>query len=121
MLVMMSMFGQDTVHAKVVKDRNYYESKGTEQLVVGGIFFVSGVTVLVVASAGNVDLDVLPVLVIGGAAASIAGVALLISSVKSKKKAKTMDAYFRMETAPIVRHRSFGHQYFPALTLDIRL
>jgi hypothetical protein len=114
------LLGQDTTQS-VVRDKHYYQSKGSEQLVMGSILLAGGATALIVASAGNTDFNELPILVIAGSLAAIGGVTLLVCSLKSKKKAKSLTAYFKIETAPSVRQYSFAHRSFPALTLNIRL
>ena len=116
-----STFSQDITHPPVIKDKQYYQSKSSEQLVIGSILFVGGISAIAIASAGNVDLSDLPILIITGGAATVGGIAVLISSVKSRKKARAMNAFFKMETAPVVRQCSVRRQYFPSLTVNIRM
>src|SRR4030095_8759192 len=111
MLMMTSILGQDTAHV-VVKDKHYYQSKSTVQLVVGSILFAGGVTMLVYVSEGNVDLDEAALLAVAGTVVTIAGVVVLIGSIKSKKKAKSISAYFKMERAPVVKQCSLGTNTF---------
>jgi len=114
-------FSQETNHQTPIRDKQYYQSKGGQQLAEGSILLGGGIAALAIASGGHTDMDGLPFLVITGVAATLRGICLVISSAKSKKKARSMNAFLKMETAPIARQYALGRQYFPSLTVEIGL
>ena len=116
-----STFSQETNHQTAVKDKEYYQSKGSQQLVSGSMLLGGGIIAITILSAGNPDFGVLPPLAITAVAGTVGGVWLLISSAQNKKKARSMNAFLKLETAPVPRQYCLGRQYFPSLTVEIRL
>ena len=122
MSISTSTFSQETNHQTAVKDKEYYQSKGSQQLVSGSMLLGGGIIAIAILSAGNSDFGVLPPLSITAVAGTVGGVCLLMSSAQNKKKARSMNAFLnQLETAPVPRQYSLGRQYFQSLAIEIGL
>ena len=80
-----------------------------------------GIIAIAILSAGNSDFGVLPPLSITAVAGTVGGVCLLMSSAQNKKKARSMNAFLKLETAPVLRQYSLGRQNFSSLAIEIGL
>ena len=111
-------FGQDTT-SKIQPISDEYLQKRHSQRVTGFIFLGIGVTTLAVISRGQTDLNVLPVLAVGGIAATVISIPLFISAGKNKRKAASLTV--KKEKALIPRYGGITQKSFPALTLKFNL
>jgi len=113
---------QETNNLTPVNDKEYYQSKASQQLVSGSMLLGGGIIAIAILSAGNSDFGVLPPLSITAVAGTVGGVCLLMSSAQNKKKARSMNAFLnQLETAPVPRQYSLGRQYFQSLAIEIGL
>jgi len=110
-----STFSQERNDHPAIKDKHYYQSLGSDQLVTGFMLLAAGITGIHIANAKGNDLSATPAFVTK--AAIVGGAILIISSANSKKKARTMNAFLKMETVPVLKQCSIDCQYFPSLCL----
>jgi hypothetical protein len=111
-------FGQDST-SKTQPTPDEYQQKSRSQKVAGFIFLGVGITTLAVISRGQTDFDVLPVLALGGVAATVASIPLFFSAAKNKRKAMSLTV--KKEKAFIPRYGGITQKSFPALTLKLNL
>jgi hypothetical protein len=121
MIIVTSVFGQETNPLPVVKNKQYYRSKSSGQLVAGSILLGVGITTLGIASTGNVDFDTLGLLVVLGGISAIVSIPLLIASARNKGKSKRANAFFKMESIPVIYQHSFALHSYPAASIRINL
>lgn len=111
-------FGQDST-SKTQPTSAEYLQKSRSQKVAGFIFLGIGVTTLTVISKGQTDFDVLPVLAVGGVAATVISIPLFISAGKNKRKAMSLTV--KKEKTFIPCYGGVAQKSFPALTLKLNL
>jgi len=97
----------------------YYLQKSKSQKTVGFILLGVGATTLAILSKGETDFDVLPVLAIGGLAATVISVPLFISAGKNKRKAMSLS--MKKEKAFFPHGGSFAQKSFPAVSIRLNL
>ena len=110
---------QTTTDAPLTKAAYMQKSKGMR--TSGFIFLGIGVCCAAIAAPGNVSLDVLPFLAVGGAISALVSIPMFISAAKYKRKAMNASAYFKMEQAPKLQGSNFTTKPVPSLTLKIGL
>jgi hypothetical protein len=97
----------------------YYLQKSKSQKIAGFILLGVGVTTLAILSKGETDFDVLPVLAIGGLAATVISVPLFISAGKNKRKAISLSV--KKEKTFLLRNGGFTQRSFPALSVKFNV
>ena len=112
-------FCQQTTAPTLTKAEYLQKSKG--QKTAAWILLGVGVACAAIAAPGNVSLNSLPVLIIGGGAAAIGSIPLFIASAKNKKRASNISASFRIETRSSVQQYSINRIPYPALTVRFSL
>ncbi len=112
-------FSQQTTETATVKTDYLQKSKG--QKTAAWICLGIGVACLVSVAPGDVTFDILPVLVIGGGALMVSSIPLFIAASRNKRKSKTTSAFFKMETAPVMRQSGTFSRSFPAVSVKISL
>jgi hypothetical protein len=98
-----------------------YLAKSKSQRIVGWVFLGAGATALAIASKGNVDFDILPVLVIGGGIAVLTSIPLFIGAAKNKRKARNASAFLKIQSLEAIQHTFVAGTYYPAVSLKINL
>ena len=112
-------FCQQTTVPPLTKAEYLQKSKG--QKTAAWILLGVGVTCAAIAAPGNVSLNSLLVLIIGGGAAAIGSIPLFIASAKNKRKAIAATTFFKMETVPVIQQNSFVKHSFPVVSIKIHL
>ena len=114
-----NLFSQPTTTPPLTKAD--YLKKSKSQKTTGWILMGIGATCIGIAAPGNISLNTVPVLVIGGGAAVLGGVFSFLSAAKNKRRADKMTASFKMETGTLVQQFSIGRTAFPAISVRISL
>ena len=110
---------QETVKTPMTKADYLQRSKS--QKSTGWVLLGVGAVCIGVAAPGNVSLDVLPILVVGGGAAIIGSVFSFMSSAKNKRKANSMSASFKIETRAEMQQYSIARVPYPAISVKFHL
>ena len=111
-------FGQQTNSSPSLTKQDYLQ-KSKNQKTAAWILLGAGATCLAIAAPGNVSLDIVPVLVIGGGGMVVGSIPLFIASGKNKKKA--MSVSFNNETVPQLQKSIFVKHRVSSLSLKINL
>ncbi len=112
-------FSQQTDTVKIMT-RKDYRARSNGQKITGFVLLGAGVTCLGIASGGNAEFDSLPVLVIGGALATLTSIPLFIAAGRNKRKARNAVAGLKLESAPSIQNNFVLHSY-PAISVKINL
>ena len=113
-------FSQQTLQS-IPSVKTDYLQKSKHQKTAAWILLGSGVTVFAIAAPGNVSFDVLGTLVVVGSLSTLGSIPLFIASARNKRKARAATAFFKKETAPVIRQSSFVQNSFPVLSVKINL
>lgn len=119
LLLSAATFCQQTTAPPLTKAEYLQKSKG--QKTAAWILLGVGVTCAAIAAPGNVSLNSLPVLIIGGGGAAIGSIPLFIASSRNKRKAMNATAFFKMEATQVVQQTNFVSRGYPALVIKIDL
>lgn len=114
-------FSQQTTNNAAPATKSDYLQKSKSQKTTGWILLGVGVTCIGIAAPGNVSLNTVPILVIGGGAAVLGSVFSFLSASKNKKRADKMTASFKMETRSSAQHFSIGRTTYPAISVRVSL
>jgi hypothetical protein len=98
-----------------------YLKKSKGQKTAGFIFLGIGATCIAIAAPGETSFDLLPVLVIGGAASVITSIPLFLAAGKNKRKANAMSAGIRIETQPVMQNGTTVRTPYPAVSIRLAL
>ena len=98
---------------------DYYLQKSKSQKITGFILLGIGVTTLALLSKGETDFDILPVLAIGGIAATVVSIPLFISAGKNKRKGMSLSV--KEEKSLLLRNGNFTQKPFPAISVRLNL
>lgn len=96
-----------------------YLKKSKNQKTAAWICLGSGAVLFAIATPGEVSLDILPVLVIGGGALVAGSIPLFIASGKNKRKA--MNISFKIQRSPQLLQSGLSYQNIPAVSIKIGL
>jgi len=111
-------FGQPKQSAPQLTKQDYLQ-KSKSQKTGGFIFLGVAATCAAIAAPGNISLDFLPVLVIGGLASAIISIPLFISAKKNKKRAMNITLIDQRDIhSPII---SLMHKPIPSLSISLSL
>ena len=110
-------FSQATRKDPLTSD--YYLQKSKSQKTRGVVLLGIGVTTLALLSKGETDFDILPVLAIGGIAATVVSIPVLISASINKRKAMSLSV--KEEKALLLSKGSFTQRSFPAISVRLNL
>ncbi len=96
-----------------------YLKKSRGQKTAAWILLGSGATLLAIAAPGEVSFDILPVLVIGGTAATLGSIPLFIASGRNKRKAMRVSSHFEIQKKPVLAQTGLKYQSSPAVSIKI--
>lgn len=116
--VVVTSFSQQTEPSPVLTKQDYLQ-KSKSQRTSAFILLGTGAALLAIAAPGNVSLDILPVLVIGGGAAIVGSIPLFIAAGKNKKKAMNMS--FRFQEIQLPHSSGLAEKKIPSLSLNLSL
>ena len=71
--------------------------------------------------AGSSEMNTGNALAITGGALALSSIPFFIASSKNKRRAMNATTSFKMETAPVIQHKSFVSRSYPALIVKINL
>lgn len=109
--------GQETTSEKSSKD---YKKEGNTELIIGSVLVAGSVLVLANAAQGDVKLDSLPMVIVGGALLMGGGIAILSSSGNSFKKARELSANLDYKPMEIQRFSSRQMAGVPVVSIRIK-
>lgn len=118
LLLTISSFGQQTNPSQTLTKQDYLK-KSKNQKTAAWICLGSGAVLFAIATPGEVSLDILPALVIGGGVLVAGSVPLFIASGKNKRKA--MNISFKIQRSPLLQQSSLFYQNIPAVSIKIGL
>lgn len=113
-----SSFSQQTNPSQTLTKQDYLK-KSKNQKTAAWICLGSGAVLFAIATPGEVSLDILPVLVIGGGVLVAGSIPLFIASGKNKRKA--MNISFKIQRSPLLQQSSLAYQNIPAVSIKIGL
>jgi hypothetical protein len=111
----------DTSAKVTLTPAEQYLQTSKQQKTTAFIFLGLGVGCLAIAAPGNVSFNTLPVLVIGGAAATIASIPLFIASAKNKRKARQLTASLKNEKLHLAFAKEVYSKKYLALSFKLAL
>ena len=109
--------GQKTTSQKSSKD---YKKEGNTELIIGSVLVAGSVLVLANAAQGDVKLNSLPMVIVGGALLMGGGIAILSSSGNSFKKARELSANLDYKPMEIQRFSSRQMAGVPVVSIRIK-
>ena len=121
-IVASNSFGQDS--AGVSSASIDYVQKSKHQKTAAWIMLGGGLALAVTGvavSASNWESSAGDVLLVIGGASMIGSIPFFIASGKNKKKARSMSAGLKMETAPSIQRASVINRSYPAVAVNLRL
>ena len=103
-----------------------YLQKSKNHKTAGWILLGGGSALLItgIMSGKNTSIDnwdTLGLIIIAGGGAVFGSIPLFVTSAINKRKAKASNAFFKMETMPVVQQHSFVQRSFPAVSVKISL
>ncbi|MBI5858927.1 MAG: hypothetical protein HZB42_14945 [Sphingobacteriales bacterium] len=111
-------FSQQTNNGTAMTKQDYLQ-KSKNQKMAAFIMLGAGITCFAIAVPGNVSLDIVPTLVIGGGVLVIGSIPLFIASGKNKRKAISLS--FKNEMIYQLEDGGFVNTPVPSLTLKVSL
>jgi hypothetical protein len=118
LLLTISSFGQQTNPSQTLTKQDYLKKSKTQK-TAAWICLGSGAVLFAIATPGEVSLDILPALVIGGGVLVAGSIPLFIASGKNKRKA--MNISFKIQRSPQQQQSSLAYQNIPAVSINIGL
>ena len=115
-----SSFGQDSTASKP-STREDYLQKSANQKTGAWILLGAGAAVIAISAVSNTDLDILPVLVIGGGAAVLGSIPLFIAARKNKKRGLAMTANLEIQRSPVLTYLGASKPFSPGISIRLTL
>ena len=102
-------------------DKDYYLAKSKRQKTTGRILLIGGGTLFAASFLSLVKYESVYVTYLGGIGIAIAGVPFMNASVRNKRMAAAISAYFELNNAPSFYLRSINSICYPSLVVKIHL
>lgn len=97
-VIPLMIYGQENPSPSPISEQEYLQ-KSKNQKTAAWILLGSGATLCAIAAPGNINLDILPIIVVAGTAAVLGSIPLFIASGKNKRKAN-ITTYFEIQRIP---------------------
>lgn len=94
-------YSQETTPSPTITKQDYLQ-KSKNQKTAAWILLGAGATMIAIAAPGNVSLDIVPVLAVGGGAAVLGSIPLFIAAGKNKRRALAMTANLSIQRTSLV-------------------
>ncbi|MBL7730141.1 MAG: hypothetical protein JNM88_03110 [Chitinophagaceae bacterium] len=114
---MTAVFSQETGSRKTTLTKQEYLQKSKAQKTGAWILLGTGVTCLLVAAPGKVDLDLAGILIAGGGLSIVGSIPLFIASAKNKKRAMAATAFLDLQKLQPIAGRK--QVYIPGITVRV--
>lgn len=120
LLVSSAGYSQETTPSRTLTGQDYLQ-KSKNQKIAAWILLGAGSAMIAIAAPGDVSLDIVPVLAIGGTAAILGSVPLFIASRKNKRRAITMTANLNIQPTPLIWSRALTKRSYPGISVKLNL
>jgi len=118
LFVISAGYSQETTLSRDLTRQDYLR-KSKNQKTGAWILLGAGAAMISIAAPGDVSLDIVPVLAVGGGVAIIGSIPLFIAAGKNKRRAKTMTANLNIQQTPVIRYTGLSKRPHPGISVKL--
>jgi hypothetical protein len=118
LLVISASYSQENSPARTLTEQDYLQ-KSKSQKTAAWILLGAGATMIAIVAPGDISLDIVPVLAVGGTAAVIGSIPFFIAAGKNKRRAMTMTAELNIQQTPVILYTAVSKRSHPGISVKL--